>query len=420
MVGNEIRTMDEYEFHGKTVLLRVDLNSPVDPKTQKITDDSRIREHARTVTELSEKGAKVVVLAHQGDPLFRDQFVPLEEHAQILSRLTGKNVKYVDDTLGPYAREEIRKLENGQILLLENTRYFSEDTRLFEGAVKLSPQEQSKTMLVRKLYPLADVFVNDAFAASHLSQPSLVGFAEVLPSVAGRVLESEVMALSKIRDSPKRPCIFCLGGRKISDKFEIIEPILRNNVADRVLTSGVIGLIMLKASGVDVGAPTESLISSMGFGKYLPTSQKLLDTYGKEKLLIPSDLAVERNAERTEVDVSSLPVKEQVKDIGSKTIEGYCAAIKQAGTVFFSGPPGVIESDQFLVGTRRILQAITESHAFTVIGGGHSIGALRKFNILEKVSYVSTGGGALAKFLSGEELPVIAALKRAATRSSNR
>ena len=420
MVGNEIRTMDEYEFHGKTVLLRVDLNSPVDPKTQKITDDSRIREHARTVTELSEKGAKVVVLAHQGDPLFRDQFVPLEEHAQILSRLTGKNVKYVDDTLGPYAREEIRKLENGQILLLENTRYFSEDTRLFEGAVKLSPQEQSKTMLVRKLYPLADVFVNDAFAASHLSQPSLVGFAEVLPSIAGRVLESEVTALSKIRDSPKRPCVFCLGGRKISDKFEIIEPILRNNVADRVLTSGVIGLIMLKASGVDVGAPTESLISSMGFGKYLPTSQKLLDTYGKEKLLIPSDLAVERNAERTEVDVSSLPVKEQVKDIGSKTIEGYCAAIKQAGTVFFSGPPGVIESDQFLVGTRRILQAITESHAFTVIGGGHSIGALRKFNILEKVSYVSTGGGALAKFLSGEELPVIAALKRAATRSSNR
>jgi len=420
MVGNEIRTMDDYEFHGKTVLLRVDLNSPVDPKTQKITDDSRIREHARTVTELSEKGAKVVVLAHQGDPLFRDQFVPLEEHAQILSRLTGKNVKYVDDTLGPYAREEIRKLENGQILLLENTRYFSEDTRLFEGAVKLSPQEQSKTMLVRKLYPLADVFVNDAFAASHLSQPSLVGFAEVLPSIAGRVLESEVTALSKIRDSPKRPCVFCLGGRKISDKFEIIEPILRNNVADRVLTSGVIGLIMLKASGVDVGTPTESLISSMGFGKYLPTSQKLLDTYGKEKLLIPSDLAVERNAERTEVDVSSLPVQEQVKDIGSKTIEEYCAAIKQAGTVFFSGPPGVIESDQFLVGTRRILQAITESHAFTVIGGGHSIGALRKFNILEKVSYVSTGGGALAKFLSGEELPVIAALKRAATRSSNR
>jgi len=420
MVGNEIRTMDDYEFHGKTVLLRVDLNSPVDPKTQKITDDSRIREHARTVTELSEKGAKVVVLAHQGDPLFRDQFVPLEEHAQILSKLTGKNVKYVDDTLGPYAREEIRKLENGQILLLENTRYFSEDTRLFEGAVKLSPQEQSKTMLVRKLYPLADVFVNDAFAASHLSQPSLVGFAEVLPSIAGRVLESEVTALSKIRDSPKRPCVFCLGGRKISDKFEIIEPILRNNVADRVLTSGVIGLIMLKASGVDVGTPTESLISSMGFGKYLPTSQKLLDTYGKEKLLIPSDLAVERNAERTEVDVSSLPVQEQVKDIGSKTIEEYCAAIKQAGTVFFSGPPGVIESDQFLVGTRRILHAITESHAFTVIGGGHSIGALRKFNILEKVSYVSTGGGALAKFLSGDELPVIAALKRAATRSSNR
>jgi phosphoglycerate kinase len=413
MIGNDILTMDDFEFHGKTVLLRVDLNSPIDAKTQRIVDDSRIREHAKTVTELSEKGAKVAVLAHQGDPLFLDQFVPLEQHAQILSSLIGKEVKYVDDTFGPAAREAIRKLENGQVLMLENTRYFSEDTRLFEDAIKLSPQEQSRTMLVRKLYPLADVFVNDAFAAAHKSQPSLVGFTEVLPSIAGRVLESEVRALGKIRDHPRRPCVFCLGGRKISDKYEMMEPVLKNSVADCILTSGVIGLLMLKASGRDLGSPTESLISNMGYGKYVQVSARLLDTYGKDKMFFPSDLAVESGARRREVDSSSLPVEDPVKDIGSKTVEKYSAVIKQAATVFFSGPAGVIESEQFSFGTRRILEAITESRAFSVVGGGHSIAALRKYNLLDRVSYVSTGGGALVRFLSGEELPVIAALKKA-------
>jgi phosphoglycerate kinase len=412
--------MDDFDFHGKTVLLRVDLNSPIDARSQKIIDDSRIREHAKTVRELSEDGARVVVLAHQGDPLFLDQFVPLQEHAQILSSLIGKEVKYIDDTFGPSAREAIRTLENGQVLMLENTRFFSQDTRLFEGAIKLSPQDQSRTMLVRKLYPLADVFVNDAFAASHLSQPSLVGFTEVLPSIAGRVLESEVRALSKIRERPQRPCVFCLGGRKISDKYEMMEPVLKNNVADCILTSGVIGLLMLKASGLNIGTTSESLINNMGYEKYVQVSAKLLDTYGNDKLFVPSDLAVESETKRTEVDSSALPAKDPVKDIGRKTVERYCAVIKQGGTVFFSGPPGVFESEQFSYGTQHILEAIAESHAFSVIGGGHSIAALRRFNLTERVSYVSTGGGALVRYLSGEELPVIAALKRSTMRSSAR
>src|SRR3990170_6324588 len=189
MTGYGILTMDDFDFRGKTVLCRVDLNSPLDAKTQRILDDSRIREHARTVKELSDKEAKVVILAHQGDPSIPDQFAQLEQHSQILSRLTGRDVQYIDDTYGPAAREAIRKLEKGQILMLENTRYFGEDTRLFEDTIKKSPEEQAKTLLVQKLYPLADVFVNDAFAAAHRAQPSLVGFPEVLPSVAGRVME---------------------------------------------------------------------------------------------------------------------------------------------------------------------------------------------------------------------------------------
>ena len=288
MIGHDILTMDDFEFQDKTVLLRVDLNSPVDRKTKKIIDDSRIRAHAKTVKELSDKGAKVVVLSHQGDPLFLDQFIPLEQHAQILSEHVGKEVKYIDDTFGPAAREAIRKLEKGQILVLENTRYFSEDTRLFEDTIQRTPEDQANTQLVQKLYPVADIFLNDAFAAAHKSQPSLVGFAEVLPSAAGRVLEAELRALMKVRENPEKPCVFFLGGRKISDKYVVIDPVLKNNAADKILTSGVLGLLMLKASGHELGKPSEALIKELGYEKYIPVSKELLESYG-DKIECPTE-----------------------------------------------------------------------------------------------------------------------------------
>jgi phosphoglycerate kinase len=396
------------------VLLRVDLNSPVDSKTKKIIDDSRIRAHAKTVRELSDKGAKVVVLSHQGDPLFLDQFIPLEEHSQILSKYVGKEVKYIDDIFGPAAREAIRKLENGQILLLENTRFFSEDTRLFEDNISRSPEDQAKSLLVQKLYPLTDIFVNDAFAAAHKSQPSLVGFAEVLPSAAGRVLEAELRALRKVRDNPEKPCVFCLGGRKISDKYVMMEPVLKNNVADKILTSGVIGLLMLKASGYKLGSQAEKLIQDLGYEKYVSISKKLLENYG-DKIEFPSDLVIDKEGGK-EIEVSSLPADGQIMDIGRKTIEKYSEILKNSKTVFFSGPPGVFEKEEFSAGTKELLKVIIESGAFSVVGGGHSMAALRKYNLLDKVSYASTGGGALVRYLSGEELPVIAALKKAAKR----
>ncbi len=416
MIENSILTIDDFDFCGKTVLLRLDLNSPVDDKTQKILDDSRIREHARTVKELSDREARVAILAHQGDPSIPDQFVPLEQHAQILSRLTGREVQYIDDTYGPAAREAIRKLEKGQILMLENTRYFSEDTRLFEDTIKRSPEEQAKTLLVQKLYPLADVFVNDAFAAAHRAQPSLVGFPEVLPSVAGRVMEAELKALIRIRDRPQKPCVFCLGGRKISDKYEMMEPVLRNKVADKLLTSGVIGLLMLKASGLELGSETESFIRDMHYEKFLQISRNLLDAYGRDRIEFPIDVVIDQDGGR-QIDVSSLPADAPIMDVGKKTVDKYSAIIRESRTVFFSGPPGVFENERFSAGTEQILRAIAESGSFSVIGGGHSMAALRKYNVLDKVSYVSTGGGALVRYLSGEELPAIAALKKAAKRS---
>ena len=419
MKGQGIMTMDDFDFRGKTVLCRLDLNSPLDAKSQRILDDSRIREHAKTVRELADNEAKAVILAHQGDPSIPDQFAPLEQHARILSKLTGRDVQYIDDTFGPAAREAIRRLEKGRILLLENTRYFSEDTRLFEDTIKRSPEEQAKTLLVQKLYPLADVFVNDAFAAAHRAQPSLVGFPEVLPSVAGRVMEAELNALIRIRDNPQKPCIFCLGGRKISDKYEMMEPVLRNKVADKLLTSGVIGLLMLKASGLELGSATESLIREMHYDKFLPISRNLLDTYGRDRIELPTDVAVEQDG-RKEIDVSSLPVDAPIMDVGEKTVNRYSTIIRKSRTVFFSGPPGTFENEQFSAGTKQLLEAIVESGSFSVVGGGHSMAALRKYSLLDKVSYISTGGGALVRYLSGEELPAIAALKNAAKRFPSR
>jgi len=410
MLNGEILTMDDFDLKGKTILIRCDLNSPIDHETGIITDDTRIKAHAKTVRELSEKGAKTAVMAHQGDPLFLENFVPLKEHAQILSRRSGVEVTYIDDTFGPTARVAIKNLENGQVLLLENTRYFAEDTRLFEDTITRSPEDQAKCQLVQKLYPLADYFMIDAFAAAHKSQPSIVGFAEVLPTLAGRVMEAEVSALMKVRDDPEKPCVFLLGGKKISDKYVVIEPVLRNNTADKILTSGVIGLIMLKASGYELGKPSETLIQEMKFEKYLSLSKKLLEDYG-DKIEFPEDFVIDGGKE---INATELPVDASIGDIGRKTIEKYTQLLEGAKTVFFSGPPGIFEKKEFEAGTKEILNAISAAGAFSVVGGGHSIAAIEQYNV--NVNLTSTGGGALVRYLSGEELPAIKALKKAATR----
>ena len=358
MIGKNILTIDDLEFQDKTVILRVDLNSPIDSDTNKIMDDSRIKEHAKTVRYLSSRGAKIVIMAHQGDPLFLDQFIPLKEHAQILSKHVGKKVEYIDDIFGPAAREAIKKLRKGNVLLLENTRFFSEDTRLFEDTIVRTPEEQSKTLLVQKLYPLADIFVNDAFAAAHRSQPSLVGFAEVLPSAAGLVLESELRALMKIKDNPEKPCVFCLGGRKVSDRYVMIETVIKNNIADKVLTSGIIGLLMLKAAGYNGGSPTDSLIKKLGYEKYLTVSKKLLQEYG-ERIEYPVDVVLDKSNGK-EIDLASLTKKDcdaQIVDIGRLTVEKYSRILIKAKTVFFSGPPGVFENKRFSIGTNARFDA---------------------------------------------------------------
>ena len=407
-------TLDDFDLEGKTILARFDMNSPLDPKTREPIDITRIKESLPTLKELTEKGAKTVILIHQGSDIEYHNYSSTKPHAKIISQLLGKPVDYIDDVCGPAARDKIKALKNGQILMLENVRFMAEEMTLFETKLNLTPEEQAKTIVVRKLVPLADIYLCDAFAAAHRSQPTLVGMEEVLPSAMGRLLEKEITALNQLLKNPEKPCIFILGGAKIQDAFLMMDSILKNNIADLVLATGLVAQVMLLAKGISLGKPSEDLIKKKNLEEYIDKAKDILNKFGN-KIKLPVDLAY-LSGERKEVEVNNLPVEYTLMDIGSNTISKYEQIIKDAKTIFFNGPVGVFEKTETELGTKSILSAIAGSNAFSVIGGGDSIAAVNKYSLSDDISYISTGGGALVRFLSGEELPVVKALRKSAKR----
>ena len=254
-----IATLDDLDVQGRVVLLRVDINSPIDRTTGKINDDNRLNMSLPTIADLADAGARVVIIAHQGDTLDYHNLVSMDEHAEILSEKLGREVDFIDDVAGPAARAAIQALGDGEILLLDNIRFLTEEVSTFESAVKLTPAEMTNTYLVRNLAPLVDVYVNDAFAAAHRNAPSMVAFQELLPTAGGRLLIDEVTALSGLASDPKRPCVFLLGGLKISDAFSMMEKVLADGTADRILTTGITANVMLIARGVDLGDPDDGV-----------------------------------------------------------------------------------------------------------------------------------------------------------------
>lgn len=406
----KILTLDDFDFRSKTALVRVDFNSPIDPNTKKILDDTRIRAHGEsTIKELSQKGARIAILAHQGRPGDPD-FTPLKEHAQILARILGKPVKYVDDVYGEKAQKAIKELKNGEILVLENVRTFADEQK------KGTPEEHAKTEMVRKLAPLADVFVNDAFAAAHRAHVSIVGFTAVLPSVAGRIMERELKALGKVVHNPEKPCVYILGGAKADDSLKISQYVLKNKIADHVLTGGVVGHLFLAAKGVDLGKPNMDFLEKNQVMNLVSGIKDLMSAY-PGKIEVPVDLAVESNKKRLELPVSKLPTEYPIFDIGAGTIKRYGEIIKGSKSVVISGPMGVFENKEFALGTKKVLESIAASRAFSLVGGGHTIAAVDEFGLTQKMGYVSTAGGALIEFLMGEQLPGVVALEKAAARA---
>ena len=319
-----------------------------------------------------------------------------------------RNVKYIDDIFGSYALDSIKRMQPGDTVLLENSRFYSEES------LERTPKEHSRTHMVKRLMPLCDVFMNDAFSVSHRSHLSVTGFTEVLPSIAGRVMEKEIDSLSRGLSCNDRPCIYVLGGTKVDDSIKVTKNVLERGYADRVLVTGVVANVFLAASGVNIGNANMSFIEKQGYLDQIDLARELLGRFRKS-IGLPVDVALNKNDERVEEKIQKLNTELPIHDIGIETMVKFSREISSAKTVIMNGPAGVFEKDAFALGTSEIIKAGTQS-GFSIIGGGHIAAAAEQLGISSKYSHVSTGGGACIDFLAGEKLPGIEALKDAARK----
>ena len=401
----DFNTLDDFDFNEKTVLLRVDFNLPLDKESLDILDTTRIEKSLPTIEELIEKNAKIVILAHQGRPGSWD-FVSLDRHAKALSDLLGKDVKFVNDVCGDKAIDAIKSLKPKEILMLDNVR------KLPYEMEKKGAEEHAKTELVQRLSKVADIFVNDAFSAAHRKQCSLIGFTAVMPSCAGRLMEREVETLEKVLKNPERPNVFIFGGAKYSDVVKTIKKSLEEGKVDYVLLAGLPGNAFLKVKEYNLGEINEDALSEEWSDDLAKEMKEIIDRFSSS-IILPKDFGIEINGTRKDISLEDLPVDYPIYDIGDKTVSDFVEIIKEGKTIFLSGPCGVFEKKDFMKGTKEVFKAVAESKAFTVAGGGHTIAALDELGLTDKISHVSTGGGSLERFMMGEKLPVIEALKAA-------
>ena len=407
-------TMDDYELSGENVILRIDINSSINPENGDLLDDTRIKRHSATVKELSDKNARVIVLAHQSRPGKLD-FVSLKKHSERMSKIIGREIKFIDDIYGKKAIQEIKNIRNGQIILLDNVRFDKEEINLktFEND---NFKAQSNAKMVKTLAPHASYFVNDAFAASRRCQPSLVGFSEYMPALAGRVMQRELDFLGKAISSGPTPRIAVLGGSKAADSVSIAENFLEKGV-EQILTGGVVANIFLIASGIDIGKPSTEFIEKQipDHEKVIELAKKLLSKYDG-KIEIPSDVALNKDGKRYGTNVENLPEKYPLFDIGVDTLVRYIQIIENAGTVIANGPMGVFEDSEFATGTNEIFSAISKSKGMTVVGGGETAMAFNQMGLADGIKHISTGGGACISFMSGETMPALEAMRRSKKR----
>lgn len=399
---NGILTLDDFDFKGKTVIVRLDLNTPIDPVSGEFLEDRRMRSHIPTLQELSDDGARIVCLAHQGRA-GEPQFTSLERHAQHLSDLLGKKVEFIESVFGLTAQNAIKNMDDGEIILLNNVRIYSEE------AMERPADVQANSFLVKGLAPLCDIFINDAFGTSHRSHASTVGFTQVLPSAAGRLMEGEIRALGDVVKNPKAPLIFVLGGAKVKDSIRIIEELIDGPV-EKILTGGVLANVFLSAMDYRLGDPSIEFIRGKKLIDQIPAAKELIQNY-PEKIILPKDVALDNNGSRMELPLSSLPQDYRILDVGSETVKNYVDIIRRAGTVFFNGALGYYELPSFAKGTEEIIKAIADSDCFSVIGGGDTVAAARNLGIESKINHVSTGGKASIDFLAGTKMPAIEALR---------
>ena len=376
-----MRTLDDLDVEGKRVLARVDFNVPLDEQ-RRITDDARIRAALPTLRELREKGARLLLAAHLGRPKGRDEKFSLRPAAGRLAELLGEDV-----TLA----ESLDDVPDGDVVMLENVRFEPGETK-------------NDRELAQRYAALADAYVDDAFGAAHRAHASTEAVAHLLPSAAGRLLEREVATMTGILRSPQRPLVAVVGGAKVTDKIGVLDAFLQR--ADRILIGGAMCFPFFKAQGHSVG---ESLCEEEG----LEPARRVLSR-GGEKLRLPSDLVAGRefaaDTETRALDRVDVPDGWMGLDIGRRTASGYAEVIGDAGTVFWNGPMGAFELEPFAAGTRTVAEAVAESDGVTVVGGGDSAAALAEFGLADRVTHLSTGGGASLELIEGKPLPGVEAL----------
>lgn len=392
------KTVRDIDVNGKRVLMRVDFNVPL--KDGVVTDDTRVRAAIPTVEYLKEHGAKIILMSHLGRPK-GDGVEPelsLKPAADKLAELTGFDVKFVGDTYGDEAKAAVDALKDGEILVLENVR--------FNKLEKKNDPEIAKT-----LASYGDIFVLDAFGTAHRSQGSVVGPAEYLPAVSGFLLEKEVDTLTSIFAEPARPFVAIVGGSKVSSKIGVLDHLIDS--ADTLIIGGGMAYTFFLAKGY------KTVGTSLKEEDWIERAAQMLAKAEEKgcKILLPIDNVVTdhfgEDAEGTVVASDSIPEDMMGMDIGPKTAEMYAEAIKGAKTVFWNGPMGVFEFDQFSAGTKAVAEAIAETDCTSIIGGGDSVAAVNKFNLADKMSWISTGGGASMELVEGKQLPGVEALEDA-------
>ncbi|WP_238650534.1 phosphoglycerate kinase [Paenibacillus piscarius] len=387
------KSVRDVEVKGKRVFVRVDFNVPVEDG--KITDDTRIRETLPTIKYLIENGAKVILASHMGRP--KGEFVDsmrLTTAAERLSELLGKPVAKADEAVGDAVKAKIAELNEGDVLVLENVRFY-------KGEEKNDPE------LAKQFAELADLFVNDAFGAAHRAHASTEGIAHFLPAVSGLLMEKELSVLGKALSNPERPFTAIIGGSKVKDKIDVIDNLL--NLADNVLIGGGLSYTFTKAQGYEIGkslVDNDKIDVALGF---IEKAKKL----GKN-FLLPVDVVVAdkfgADANTKIVDATDIPADWEGLDIGPKTREMYADIIKNSKLVVWNGPMGVFEIDIFAEGTKAVAQACATTEGYTVIGGGDSAAAAEKFHLADQMDHISTGGGASLEFMEGKALPGVEAL----------
>ncbi|MDO7908523.1 phosphoglycerate kinase [Paenibacillus sp. JX-17] len=387
------KSVRDIELNGKKVFVRVDFNVPLEDG--KITDDTRIRETLPTINYLIEKGAKVILASHMGRP--KGEFVDslrLTPAAERLSQLLGKPVAKADEAIGDAVKAQVEKLQSGDVLLLENVRFYP-------GEEKNDPE------LAKAFAELADVFVNDAFGAAHRAHASTEGIAHYLPAVSGLLMEKELAVLGKALSNPDRPFTAIIGGSKVKDKIDVIDNLL--NLADNVIIGGGLSYTFLKAQGHEVGQSLldeSKLDVALGF---IEKAKKLgKNFYLPVDIVVSDDFSATANTQIVGID--GIPSDWEGVDIGPKTREIYAEVIKNSKLVVWNGPMGVFEIEPFSNGTRQVAEACATTEAYTIIGGGDSAAAAEKFHLADKMDHISTGGGASLEFMEGKELPGVVAL----------